>query len=617
MRPRKLLSILLAMVFVVSSFSANVLADEDWKTITTADGLTLSLPSDFNVIWYGMPEDDPVFDEDPDLTYDFVESGYTQAGIQLQANAMPLDGEEDQLYFAVSFIDEAPETVGEDAFFEQFIEDATEFSMDSAGPVDLDENVMGDISYGTIDCNGMTVYKIFCDIRADYTLRATEYFIVTESGKMHTFIFLLVSTETEGDLPFSETDLAHYDEVTAALENSFACSEATVAIDADAYVSPNGSAAFDSEMTTYMTVSGLTLDVPSEFTVLWDSMSEDDPIFQYVNTTRDEIMDDYKNFGLELQGGYLPEGNVNGQQYTIALVEKDAPEVIDEDTLLNDFRDGVTEWCGGTSSGFDLEECADGLYGYGTIEEGGYTFFHVTYQIDETLHISFRDYYLFTDTGKMYLLEVVFFDGMHSGEPFSEEDLAYLDAAASAIAASASFEGNTISPDLPAFKMIVGGVEADAGDAGDTGSTGSTGTPKEPAKTFFKSFTEFEFPVWIIAIALVFILVLGAKVNKKLDWQEEPFALDTSKCIQGFAAVAIIFHHMTQDLGPAAQPLTFLAEWGVLFVGVFFFFSGYGLYTSLKMKPDYLKGFIKKRFVTILVPFYLCNFIYVTAACIS
>ena len=617
MRPRKLLSILLAMVFVVSSFSATVLADEDWKTITTADGLTLSLPSDFNVIWYGMPEDDPVFDEDPDLTYDFVEGGYTQAGIQLQANAMPLDGEEDQLYFAVSFIADAPETVGEDAFFEQFIEDATEFSMDSAGPVDLDENVMGDISYGTIDCNGMTVYKIFCDIRADYTLRCTEYFIVTESGKMHTFIFLLVSTETEGDLPFSETDLAYYDEVTSGLENSFGCSEAAVAIDADAYVSPNGSAAFDSEMTTYMTVSGLTLDVPSEFTVLWDSMSEDDPIFQNVNVTRDEIMDDYKNFGVELQGGYLPEGNVNGQQYTIALVEKDAPEVIDEDTLLNDFRDGVSEWCGGNPSGFDLEECADGLYGYGTIEEGGYTFFHVTYQIDETLHISFRDYYLFTDTGKMYLLEVVFFDGMHSGEPFSEEDLAYLDAAASAIAASASFEGNTISPDLPAFKMIVGGVEADAGDAGDTGSTGSTVTPKEPAKTFFKSFTEFEFPVWIIAIALVLILVLGAKVNKKLDWQEEPFALDTSKCIQGFAAVAIIFHHMTQDLGPAAQPLTFLAEWGVLFVGVFFFFSGYGLYTSLKMKPDYLKGFIKKRFVTILVPFYICNFIYVTAACIS
>ena len=179
MRPRKLLSILLTMIFVVTSFSVTALADEEGKTITTADGLTLSLPSDFGIIWYGMPEDDPVFDENPDLTYDFVEGGYTQAGIQLQANAMPLDGEEDQMYFAISFIDDAPDTLNDDTFIEQFTSDAASFALDSAGPVDPEENVMGDISYGTIECNGMTVYKIFCDLQADYTVRATEYFIVT------------------------------------------------------------------------------------------------------------------------------------------------------------------------------------------------------------------------------------------------------------------------------------------------------------------------------------------------------------------------------------------------------------------------------------------------------
>lgn len=614
MRPRKLLSILLTMIFVVTSFSVTALADEEGKTITTADGLTLTLPSDYNVIWYGMPEDDPVFDEDPDLTYDFVERGYTQAGIQLQANAMPLDGEEDQLYFAVSFIDDAPDTLNDDTFIEQFTSDAADFALDSAGPVDPEEDVMGDISYGTIECNGMTVYKIFCDLQADYTVRATEYFIVTESGKMHTFIFLLASTATEGDLPFSETDLAHYDEVSAGLENSFACAEATAAIDADPFVLAGGAAPVDLGGTTYTTLSGLTLTIPSDFSILWDGMSADDPFFNNVNVDLDYVVGQYEEYGLEVQGGAPPVGEQNGQQYYITLTELDAPETLSEEAILSNYSGNVAEWGSQDPSGFDLAANADGLYGYGTVNAGGNTLFRVDYQLVGDAHFSFRDYYLFTDAGKMYLLEVVLINPENPDAPFAEEDLEYIEAVAGSVAASLSYEGGTVSPDAEPFRMIVGGTVG----AGE-GSTGtSTKTPaKEPAKTFFKSFTEFEFPVWILAVALVLILLIGAKVNKKLDWQAEPLSLDTSKCIQGFAAVAIIFHHMTQDLGPAAQPLTFLYECGVLFVGIFFFFSGYGLYTSLKTKPDYLKGFLKKRFVTILVPFYVCNFIFVTAACIG
>ena len=124
MRPRKLLSILLAMVFVVSSFSATVLADEDWETYTTVDGLTMSLPSDFGTIWYGMSEDDPIFEEDEFLTYDFVESGYSEAHIQLQSNSsIPgYEGEEDPFLFAISFVDDAPETLDEDTLINSSFE---------------------------------------------------------------------------------------------------------------------------------------------------------------------------------------------------------------------------------------------------------------------------------------------------------------------------------------------------------------------------------------------------------------------------------------------------------------------------------------------------------------
>ena len=56
---------------------------------------------------------------------------------------------------------------------------------------------------------------------------------------------------------------------------------------------------------------------------------------------------------------------------------------------------------------------------------------------------------------------------------------------------------------------------------------------------------------------------------------------------------------------------------GVLFVGIFFFFSGYGLYTSLKTKENYLKGFLKKRLVTVLVPFFTCNSLFVASICVE
>ena len=93
-------------------------------------------------------------------------------------------------------------------------------------------------------------------------------------------------------------------------------------------------------------------------------------------------------------------------------------------------------------------------------------------------------------------------------------------------------------------------------------------------------------------------------------------SLDRSKAIQGLTAVCIIVHHLSQELAERAGAIGFFQGLGVLFVGIFFFFSGYGLYTSLKTKDNYLKGFLKKRFVTILVPFYVCNLIFVAASCI-
>ncbi|HOO80486.1 MAG TPA: acyltransferase, partial [Lachnospiraceae bacterium] len=47
---------------------------------------------------------------------------------------------------------------------------------------------------------------------------------------------------------------------------------------------------------------------------------------------------------------------------------------------------------------------------------------------------------------------------------------------------------------------------------------------------------------------------------------------------------------------------------GVLFVGFFFFCSGYGLIISTQTKEHYLDTFVKRRVFTVLVPFFICNY---------
>lgn len=133
----------------------------------------------------------------------------------------------------------------------------------------------------------------------------------------------------------------------------------------------------------------------------------------------------------------------------------------------------------------------------------------------------------------------------------------------------------------------------------------------------YEKFVSYNFPIYFILIALVAILCVGSKIAAKNEWQDEPLSLEVSKAIQGFCAVAIIIHHLAQNLMEKADVLQGFSEFGVLFVGVFFFFSGYGLYTSLKTKENYLKGFLRKRLTTILIPFYVCIVIFTVTACIT
>ena len=118
----------------------------------------------------------------------------------------------------------------------------------------------------------------------------------------------------------------------------------------------------------------------------------------------------------------------------------------------------------------------------------------------------------------------------------------------------------------------------------------------------------------IIPIILLVITLIKVKFAPKGSVHEDFLSLEQSKIMQGITAVCIIFHHLSQYITEYGNvwkgPITIFSNMGIFFTTIFFFCSGYGLITSYKTKPDYLKTFFKKRIPTVLIPFMLSNIIY-------
>ncbi|TCL58856.1 membrane-bound acyltransferase YfiQ involved in biofilm formation [Kineothrix alysoides] len=120
---------------------------------------------------------------------------------------------------------------------------------------------------------------------------------------------------------------------------------------------------------------------------------------------------------------------------------------------------------------------------------------------------------------------------------------------------------------------------------------------------------------WLLPALLMVLLFYGSQKAPAGGYTKAAFSLKKSKAFQGFLAVCVIMHHMyivlLSELDYKGALIMFKNS-GVIIVGFFFFASGYGLITSLYQKDNYLKGFIKKRIFTVLVPFFICNYVYLT-----
>jgi membrane-bound acyltransferase YfiQ involved in biofilm formation len=81
-------------------------------------------------------------------------------------------------------------------------------------------------------------------------------------------------------------------------------------------------------------------------------------------------------------------------------------------------------------------------------------------------------------------------------------------------------------------------------------------------------------------MVLTFILFFGAKIKaKKGTWHEDFLSLETTKAIQGFCAITIVVHHLSQRLNEQEILYPF-SQIGVLLVGIFFFSAS--LYTLFR-----------------------------------
>ncbi|MBQ0003008.1 MAG: acyltransferase [Treponema sp.] len=105
---------------------------------------------------------------------------------------------------------------------------------------------------------------------------------------------------------------------------------------------------------------------------------------------------------------------------------------------------------------------------------------------------------------------------------------------------------------------------------------------------------------------LILSFIPGIKIARKNNFNEDYFSFETTSCLKGILAFCVIFHHVSQKAAfHATGSMSFFEHIGFVFVGIFFFCSGYGLYKSFITKENYLDGFLKKRVLPLVISYYI------------
>ncbi len=127
--------------------------------------------------------------------------------------------------------------------------------------------------------------------------------------------------------------------------------------------------------------------------------------------------------------------------------------------------------------------------------------------------------------------------------------------------------------------------------------------------------------VYSVYIIMPLILLWHSKFYGKGKFNDEFLSLEQTKALQGFLALCIMLHHIGQKtcaswLTPKTRiihGLDLFEPMGFMYVAVFLFFNGYGVYKSFHSKDNYLKGFIKRRILPVVLALYTTTIIFFIA----
>ena len=211
MRSRKLISILITLFILVASFSvATFAADEEGRTFELPDGLTITLPKEFEeVYWVGMSESDSEFTAQYGL--DPILDSYEEEGLALLSEE-PVGEDDERKFFIMVHMKDAPSDLSENTFIENV----------TANEIDSQENLenLEVLKNGVIHVGDMDIYKTRSDMtinyegHARYKLRSNKYSFVSEAGKLYEIEIELITDPEKPDVPFTDEDLSRLDDLS-------------------------------------------------------------------------------------------------------------------------------------------------------------------------------------------------------------------------------------------------------------------------------------------------------------------------------------------------------------------------------------------------------------------
>lgn len=101
------------------------------------------------------------------------------------------------------------------------------------------------------------------------------------------------------------------------------------------------------------------------------------------------------------------------------------------------------------------------------------------------------------------------------------------------------------------------------------------------------------------------------------EFNQDYLSIDNSCIIKGFCSLLIVIHHIAQRTnGGLLFPL--FGYIGFLAVGMFYFYSGYGLMSQFQVRGNaYLRHFFTKRIWKVLLPYLIANVVYLVIDFVS